>query len=309
MQVSLARLFALFFILYFGFSSPVNSQSMAVQPTPQHIISLPFSSTHSLPYPTPERQYRSDLWGSQLISNISEPALMVFEPKAEKRNGAAVILAPGGGLYVLSVMGEGVQVAEWLVDKGFTVFILKYRLVPTTGDGAAEISKLLASNSSELFDKVGEVLPFSIQDGIEAMRHVRGHATEYGIDPNRIGMMGFSAGGAVAMGVMYESEPEDHPDFFVPVYSWTTVYPVQEAPLNAPPMLVICATDDGLDLAKGSVELYQSWLQTGASAGLIMYSKGGHGFGMRKQGLPSDDWIERVYEWIVSENMVADKPE
>ncbi len=309
MQVSITGLIALSFILQFGFSSPVNSQSMAVQPTPQTTITLPYRSTHSLPYPTPERQYRSDLWGSQLISNISEPALMVFEPDAEKRNGAAVILAPGGGLYVLSVMGEGVQVAEWLVDKGFTVFILKYRLVPTSGDGAAEISKHLASNSSELFEKVEEVLPFSIQDGIEAMKYVRGHASKYGIDPNRIGMMGFSAGGAVAMGVMYASEPQDRPDFFVPVYSWTTVYPVQEAPVDAPPMLVICATDDGLDLAKGSVELYQSWLRSGASAGLIMYSKGGHGFGMRKQGLPSDEWIVRVYEWIISENLVVDKAE
>lgn len=271
----------------------------------QSIIQLPNASFHSLPYPTPERQYRSELWGSELISNIANPALLVFKPAEEKKNGASVILAPGGGLYVLSIMGEGIHVAEWLTDKGFTVFILKYRLVPTQGDGAVEISEHLSRNAPEMFQKVGEVLPYSIQDGIEAVKTVRSLSDSLGLDPKRIGLMGFSAGGAVAMGVLYEAKPEERPDFFVPVYAWTTVYPVQSPPENAPPMLVICATNDGLDLAKGSVELYQSWVENGNSAGLQMYAQGGHGFGMRKQGLPSDNWIERFYEWIIAEGLLT----
>jgi acetyl esterase/lipase len=105
------------------------------------------------------------------------------------------------------------------------------------------------------------------------------------------------------MGVMYNSKDINRPDFIVPVYPWTYAIPVQEAPQNAPPMLVICASDDPLQLAPGSVKLYESWLIKGYKTGLHMYSKGGHGFGMKKQGLPSDHWIERFYEWSVAEGI------
>ena len=107
------------------------------------------------------------------------------------------------------------------------------------------------------------------------------------------------------MGVMYESEMKNKPDFIVPVYPWTYAVPVIEAPSSAPPMLVICATDDPLKLAAGSIELYNSWLDKGYRVGLHMYSKGGHGFGMKKQGLPSDDWIQRFYDWSVAEGLTS----
>lgn len=288
-----------FLIIFIVMSIPVYSQSR---------IPLPHETTHALPYPAAEQQYRSALWGSELISNISTPELLLFEPVQENKNGASVILAPGGGLYVLSIMGEGIQVAEWLTEKGFTVFILKYRLVPTQGDGAVAISEHLSQDAPEMYQNVEEVLPYAIQDGIQAVKTVRTLSDQYGLDPQRVALMGFSAGGAVSMGVLYEAEPEDRPDFFIPVYAWTSVYPVQDAPESAPPMLVICATNDGLDLAKGSVELYQSWVQKGFSAGLQMYAQGGHGFGMRKQGLPSDNWIERFYEWAVAEGMAGKAP-
>ena len=99
------------------------------------------------------------------------------------------------------------------------------------------------------------------------------------------------------MGVGYSGAGQSAPDFIVPVYPWTDAYPVATPPDGAPPMLVICASDDPLGLAKGSVELYSAWRAAGKTAALHMYSKGGHGFGMQAQGLPSDTWIERFYDW------------
>ena len=118
--------------------------------------------------------------------------------------------------------------------------------------------------------------------------------------------MGFSAGGAVTMGVAYNYDKENRPDFIVPVYPWTTALPVQVAPKDAPPMLVICASDDPLGLASGSIELYSSWLTAQKTVGLHMYAKGGHGFGMKKQNLPSDNWIQLFYDWSIAEGITPE---
>ena len=127
--------------------------------------------------------------------------------------------------------------------------------------------------------------------------------------PKKIGFMGFSAGGAVTMGVVYNYTEANRPDFIVPVYPWTSAYPVQETPVDAPPMLVVCSSDDPLGLATGSVELYSYWLKSGKITGLHMYAKGGHGYGMKKQNLPSDHWIERFYDWAVAEEITLPLPE
>ena len=115
--------------------------------------------------------------------------------------------------------------------------------------------------------------------------------------------MGFSAGGAVTMGVAYNYTKANRPDFLVPVYAWTTAMPVQKPKKDAPPILIVCASDDPLGLASGSVELYNSWYKQGLRAALHMYSKGGHGFGMKQQKLPSDAWIERFHDWAVAEGL------
>ncbi len=270
----------------------------------QKVIPLPSNPVSGLSYP-PEKTYFSDAWQTEVITNVSEPELLVFEPKG-KKNGTAVIIAPGGGLYALSIKSEGTDAAKWLAERGVTAFVLKYHLVPTGEDGAGEFGAEFGSHQKETLDKVANVLPFSVQDGLNAIRYVREHAADYGVNPSRIGFMGFSAGGAVTMGVAYNYSSENRPDFLVPVYAWTTAQPVQKAPADAPPMCLVCASDDGLGLASGSVELYNSWYTAGFPVALHMYSKGNHGFGMKKQGLPADSWIERVYEWAVSEKLVQE---
>lgn len=270
----------------------------------QEIIPLKFDRIDGVAYPNKEKQFYSNQWQTTVVTNVSIPTVTVFEPSADKKNGTAVIIAPGGGLYGLSINSEGIDVANWLVAKGVTAFVLKYRLVPTGDDGTVEIDEEFAADPDKAMAKVQQVLPYSIQDGLDAVSYVRVNAKKYGIEPDKIGFMGFSAGGAVTMGVAYNCEANNRPDFLVPVYPWTEAMPVQTPRTDAPPMLIICATDDGLGLATGSIDLYKSWYDQQLSVALHMYSKGDHGFGMKTQGLPSDRWIERFYDWAVAEGLI-----
>ncbi|UBM59134.1 alpha/beta hydrolase [Marinilongibacter aquaticus] len=273
----------------------------------QTVIPLPYQSIPDVDYTQAEKKYFSNAWQTEVITNVSKPELLVYAPKAENRNGTAAIIAPGGGLYAHSINSEGIDAAKWLAEKGVTAFVLKYRLVPTREDGPAEFGKEFNEAREETLHKVAKVLPYSVADGLSALSYVRKQAAHYKIDPHKIGFMGFSAGGAVTMGVAYAAETSNNPDFLVPVYAWTTAQPVQEAPKNAPPMLVICATDDGLGLAEGSVALYQSWYNAHKPVAMHLFAKGGHGFGMKKQGIPADHWIERFYEWAVDQKLILKK--
>ncbi|MEZ5070695.1 MAG: alpha/beta hydrolase [Bacteroidales bacterium] len=268
-------------------------------------IPLNHTPTPGITYSTPERTFYSTPWATTVVTNVSEPTITVYEPSVDKRTGTAVVIAPGGGLYGLSINSEGRDVAQWLVAHGVTAFVLKYRLVPTGEDGTVEISQVMATDPAELMRRVGQVLPSSIEDGLTAVRYVREHAEEYGIDPHKIGFMGFSAGGAVTMGVGYRYEEASQPDFLVPIYPWTTALPVQEPRADAGPLFTVCASDDGVGLAPGTVELYSSYLKKEIPAELHMYSRGDHGFGMKVQDLPTDGWIERFYDWAVAEGIIV----
>ena len=267
----------------------------------QEIIEVPHEKAEGVEWENEQKAYYSDIWQNEVVTNVSTPTMEVFSPK--NPNGTAVIIAPGGGLYALSIKSEGTDVAKWLNEKGITAFVLKYRLVPTGEDGVREITEEGESEPFKIRERVAPVMPLSIADGLSSVAYVRENAEALGIDPDKIGFMGFSAGGAVTMGVAYYCKEADRPDFIVPVYPWTSAMPVQQAPKEAPDMLVICATDDPLGLAKGSIELYSSWLNAGNTPALHMYAQGGHGFGMKKQGLPSDNWIQLFYDWSVAEGI------
>ena len=271
----------------------------------QEIVELPKTEVPNVEWALAEKEYFSSIWQTEVVTNVSQPSMQVFRPKEETNTGTAVIVAPGGGLYALSIESEGNLVAKWLNAKGITVFVLRYRLVPTGEDGTMDIMKEWGENPDMMYKKVADVMPFSIQDGLNAIAHVRENAASYAINPNKIGFMGFSAGGAVTMGVGYNYTVASKPNFLVPVYPWTDAMPVKPVKIDAPPMLIVCATDDPLDLAKGSVELYSSMLEAQKPVALHMYAKGGHGFGMKEQGLPSDHWIERFYEWSLAQGLTT----
>lgn len=269
----------------------------------QEIIELPYKEDGQIKWIGDEKEYFSEIWQTQVVTNVSIPTMQVFKPDTAKTNGTSVIIAPGGALYALSINSEGNDVAKWLNEKGITAFVLKYRLVPTGEDGVQEVMQI----GEKIMENVAPVLPLSIEDGMAAVSYVRKNAESLGINPQKIGFMGFSAGGAVTMGVGYNYSQDSRPDFLVPVYPWTSAMSVKECRGDAPPMLIICATDDPLGLASGSIELYSSYLKAEKNIALHMYSKGGHGFGMRKQGLPSDSWISRFYDWALAEGIIDTK--
>jgi acetyl esterase/lipase len=243
-----------------------------------------------------EKEYNA---GSKdaLIYNVSHPTLTVYSADPSIANGTAVIVCPGGGFYILAEVHEGTDVAHWLNQKGVTVFLLKYRLGQSLTDNPG---KELGDNmkKSDFAEKINPIIPLSIADGREAIKYVRIHAAEYGIDPTRIGIIGFSAGGTVAASSAFNYTPENRPDFVAPIYAFMPPSLQGEVPADAPPMFIAAATDDNLGLASHSVDLYSKWLAAKKPAELHMYEKGGHGFGMHKQDIPTDTWIERFGDWL-----------
>ncbi len=242
-----------------------------------------------------EKESRQNNWNTRVVFNVADPTLTVFKPDPDKANGTAVVICPGGAFFALSIDSEGNDVARWLVEKGVTCFVLKYRLVECkTDDPTTEVG-----TRGPLDQVVKPIVPLAMADGLAAIAHVRRHAASYGVKPDRIGIVGFSAGGTVTSSVAMNYTKESRPDFAAPIYlaySWTIKD--KGVPADAPPLFALAATDDQLQLAPHSVQIYQDWVKAGKTAELHLYSKGGHGFGMRKQNLPSDHWIQLFADWL-----------
>ena len=251
----------------------------------------------STPENYPEKEYFSTTWNTEVVANVTKPTLTVFKPAPAQKNGTAVVVCPGGGFMALSITSEGNDVAKYLAAKGVTAFVLKYRLAHT-GDDATEEFATLISDRQKFEEAIGKIIPLSIADGLAAVAYVHQHASEWGISPERIGIMGFSAGGVVAVGVGFQYTPESRPAFVAPIYPAATRFKDTAVRGDAPPMFIAAATDDQLGLAPDSILLYEKWTGAHKSAELHMFAKGGHGFGMRKQNLPTDHWIDRFAEWL-----------
>ena len=162
---------------------------------------------------------------------------------------------------------------------------------------ATEEFTALYADQQKFHDTVGKVIPLAVADGLAAVTYVRQHASEWGVSPDRVGIIGFSAGGRVTAGVAFHYSPKGRPAFVAPIYAGGGPKDVP-VPADAPPMFVAAATDDSLGLAPASVALYEKWADAKKSVELHMYAKGGHGFGMHKQNLPTDHWIDRFADWL-----------
>lgn len=160
------------------------------------------------------------------------------------------------------------------------------------------------ANRAKLDADNAAVVPLAIADGKAAVAYVRSHAAEWGVDPARVGIMGFSAGGTVTSGVAFGYTPENRPAFVAPIYAYAGALKSMTVPADAPPAFIVAATDDQLGLAPDSVQLYGLWLAARKPVELHMYAKGGHGFGMRRQNLPSDRWIERFADWLTQQGFM-----
>jgi acetyl esterase/lipase len=265
----------------------------------QDVIPLyPGTPPGSTPDNYPEKQYFSKAWNTEVVSNVTKPTLTVFKPASGTPNGTGIVVCPGGGFMALSINSEGIDVAKYLAAKGVTAFVLKYRVAKTGEDATQEFMNLYTNDRKKFGELVGNVIPLSIADGQAAVTYVRQHASQWGVSPDRVGIIGFSAGGTVTMGVALHYTAEGRPAFIAPIYAAGGRFKDATVPVDAQPMFVAAATDDNLGLAPDSIMLYQKWLDAKKPAELHMYAKGGHGFGMHQHNIPTDHWIDRFAEWL-----------
>lgn len=264
-----------------------------------------------------EVEYLNPRTGEKMVRNVVTPALTPFLPDPGKATGTGVVVCPGGAFLFLSWDSEGTEVAKWLAARGVAAFVLKYRLIPTPAP-EPEFQKTLAGlfagiaaashdgNIERLLDRTdpGNVRSLAAADGKQALRVVRARAKEWGLSPDRIGIMGFSAGGFVTMDAVLDHDPQSRPDFAAPIYGGDING--RTIPADAPPLFILVANDDAL-MAAGSVKLYTDWKATGRSVELHVFSKGGHGFGMTKHGLPVDHWIDLFDGWLGVQGFLASK--
>ncbi|HUJ44751.1 MAG TPA: alpha/beta hydrolase [Opitutaceae bacterium] len=237
---------------------------------------------------TPERNYSR-------LTRIHNPSLIVYLPPEKIATGAAVIICPGGAHRFLAIDHEGYDVGRWLAHIGVAGFVLKYRLAHTDG--------------------FPYTVDTSVGDALRAIRVVRSRAAEWHVDPARVGIMGFSAGGELAaLAAVQEAasrpdtaDPVDRlssrPDFQILVYPGGPLVAALQVPAGAPPAFLACAYDDQGSAALVG-ELFLRFKKAGVPAELHIYARGGHGFGMRASPLPVGTWTARVQDWMADQNLL-----
>ncbi len=245
-----------------------------------------------------EQRYFSEALGIEVMTNVVAPTLTPVLPSPGTANGAAVVIAPGGAFHLLSIGSEGFEVAERLAGHGIAAFVLVHRLVPCEGDVVAELTRKATDDPEAMRADAHRIAAFAAADGETAMRHVRARSDDFKIDPGRVGFMGFSAGGNVALRVALADDPSVRPDFLAAMYATLSGIDLDGAPDGSGPMFLTAATDDNLGLAGDSITLFEAWRGADLPVELHMYARGGHGFGMRTQHLPSDSWIDRFLDWF-----------
>lgn len=266
-----------------------------MQTNPQLVIPLwPEGVPGAEPQALPEQEVPAPFDPAvTAIINVTQPSLTVYQ--AEKPNGIGVIVAPGGGFQVLAIQHEGRQVVEWLCAHGYTAFLLKYRTAQTPPGPQNEPGEPLSRE-----ERLARMRPLEMAahaDGLQAVRIVRQRAAEWGVDPAKVGLMGFSAGGILVSMTALDFTPETRPDFAAVIYG--AMFREFTLPENPPPLFLLVAQDD--PLASGhTVRMYQAWKEANLPVEMHIYAAGSHGFGMRKLGLPCDTWIERFDDWAKS---------
>lgn len=230
------------------------------------------------------------------LTNVSIPTVSLYRPAKEQDTGASVVICPGGGHYILALNHEGTETAEWLTTLGVTGIVLKYRVPTRTPDGQRWLA--------------------AVQDAQRAVSLVRAHAKAWQLDPQRIGILGFSAGGEAAGLTSYfadrQYEPVDNidqvsfrPDFAMLIYPGS--FEKKEEPTkiredvtitkNAPPTFLVHAWDDPVTVFS-SLNIATELKKAGVPTELHIYATGGHGYGMRDTGSTVNSWPQRAADWL-----------
>jgi acetyl esterase/lipase len=239
---------------------------------------------------------------SRTIVNVTTPTLTVYQPAPSAATGTAVIIAPGGGFVNLSIDSEGHDVAKWLVARGVTAIVLKYRTVQIEGQDAAQLRQSAGARfgaqlrNLPLIDEDGK---YGIADGIQAVRVVRAHAAEWGIRPDRVVFTGFSAGGMIT--AYTAIQPDARPNYAAPIYG-APIASIPPIPQGLPPFFMAMAQDDNL-AGQYILRFYEALKAAGNRPEFHIYNSGGHGWGMRKQNKTSDHWIDEFYYWLEAQGL------
>lgn len=245
---------------------------------------------------TADETVRVNEHGEHIVSSVHRPSITPYLPSTDKATGAAVIIAPGGGHRELWMDHEGYNVARWLRAHGVAAFVLKYRL---------------ARESGSTYTIEGTALA----DIQRALRLVRSRASEWGVDPLRIGVMGFSAGGELAAmaSTRYDAGIPGAADTIERASSkpafQALLYPAIphdiSLSLQTPPAFLVCGEEDRPDIAEGLPQLYLSLKQAGVSTELHVLARTGHGFGVRPSNRPPvSDWPQFFIEWLHAQGML-----
>lgn len=221
-----------------------------------------------------------------VVINVVTPTLMPYLPELVGSPGTGVVIAPGGAFVALAIELEGHRLAQWLQARGIAAFVLKYRTVEKRLEGIP---------SGLDMDEVGK---YGIADGIQALRVVRQRAREWNILPDRVGFVGFSAGAMVTSGALVQDDVAARPNFAALIYGGP--FGVMPAiPKTLPPMFLAWAQDDAVALRPIRM-FHDALIAAGHTPDVHVFSRGGHGFGMKQQGTTSDHWVDAFYHWLIA---------
>lgn len=264
--------------------------------------------TPELPNAKAQEAWHSQ-YGSQFARNVTVATLTPFLPEPGTASGAAVVVAPGGGFFTLSMENEGWDVARALAKQGVAAFVLKYRLNQTPKDmaGFQQTMEEMFSNTERRPPppdpkEIKTRLAPQVEDARAAFALIRKRAADWKVDPDRIGMLGFSAGAMLTMATVLVGE-EAKPAFAGNIYGPLDTMPV---PADAPPLFVALAADDPF-FAKSGFGLIESWRAAGKPVEFHFYEQGGHGFGMYPKETTSTGWIDAYINWLKMHGLLRPK--
>lgn len=298
---NLAKTSIVVFLFFFAGSAKAQDGTIYELNTPDEPNAIPLGTGGVDDQPASETWFRQ--WGDPMARNITAATLTPFLPQAGQANGAAVIVAPGGGFRWLSMGNEGWEVAEALAEQGITAFVLKYRLHPTP-ESLDDFRDWMnrprtpparssdASNDTEPPRPPQLDLSDQLEDAEAAYTMIVNRAEEWGVDTNRIGMIGFSAGAGLTMHSTLNSQTMDLA-FIGPIYGGMAPVVV---PKDAPPMFNVIASDDFL--FSGQFGVIKSWYEAGIPVEFHLYQNGGHGFGLGNPNRTSNRWFDAFIHWL-----------
>lgn len=314
----------LLFVVFVLFTlNGLNAQTPTWQPSPGHLQmaiwpgTAPDAGAAVPAWPETTKTDPKDLIAGKPVtgvSNVSRPTMTVYSPKG-KNTGVAVVVFPGGGYFDLAIDLEGTEVCDWLTAKGITCVLLKYR-VPDSGPAWHNDCKC----------NIHPKAPTALEDAQRTLGLVRFHAAEWHVDPHKIGVLGFSAGGHMAANISTNFDRRAYalvdaadkvscrPDFAVAIYpghlleNTTKEFELNpEIPVThkTPPTFLLQAEDDNVDGVKQSLVYYIALKNAAVPVEMHLYAHGGHAFGLRRTKLPITEWPGLVEKWLGTIGMIS----